>query len=139
MAFINWNESFSVNVPSMDEQHKKLVTIINELHEHQKQGKSKEIMQTTLVKLVQYTVNHFTAEEKIMEDAQFPGLDNHRKSHQKLIASVSEYVDKFKSGESIVAIELMKFLQGWLLKHISQEDMEYGKHITKTSKATASV
>lgn len=139
MAFIDWHDKYSVKVTSMDEQHKNLVKIINELHEYQKQGRSKEVMEKTLMSLVEYTKTHFQAEEKIMQNANYPKLAEHKKSHQKLLNSVSEYVTKFQSGESITAIQLLNFLQNWLLKHIANEDMEYGKHINQNEKVTAIV
>ncbi len=139
MAFIDWNESYSVQIVSMDDQHKKLVAIINELHEHQKQGKSKEVMDKTLKSLVAYTRTHFLAEEKVMEQANYPKLADHKQNHQKLISNVSDYLKKYQAGESITAIGLLKFLHDWLLKHIVQEDMYYGKFITNNEKVKANV
>jgi len=139
MAFIDWNDSFSVKVQSMDDQHKKLVGIINKLHEYQKQGKSKEVMEKTIKNLVAYTRTHFSAEEKVMEEADYPKLEAHRRNHQKLVTNVSEYMDKFQSGESITAIGLIKFLHDWLLKHIVQEDMKYGKYITENQQVETGV
>ena len=60
MDFVVWNEKYSVKISTIDEQHKKLVAIINELYNSMKNGKSKEQLGKTLTDLVEYTKYHFS-------------------------------------------------------------------------------
>jgi hemerythrin len=66
MAFMEWNNSFSVNVAEIDNQHKHLIDLINKLFEAMSVGKGSEVMGTVLKDLINYTVSHFAMEEKYM-------------------------------------------------------------------------
>ena len=134
MPLITWSDTYSIKVPAMDEQHKKLLNIMNELHEAQKQGKSKEVIEKTLKGLVDYTRTHLSAEERFLQQNKYPKLAEHQAIHKNLLASVQKYMDKYKAGESVIAAELNNFLKDWLLKHILNVDMEYGKFINQNAK-----
>lgn len=137
MAQIIWQDSFSVGIPQLDDQHKKLVAMFNDLHERLKDGTSHEVIVKILYNLVQYTKTHFADEEKIMSHFNYPKLDSHRKIHEVMTSMVGHYVGQYKSGEPDIEIELLKFLYNWFTKHIAQDDAEYGKFIAKKMKQTA--
>jgi hemerythrin len=126
MALINWNDNLSVKVTEFDEQHKKLIGMVNNLHSAMGAGKSREIMDSVLTGLVDYTVNHFAAEEKLMQMYGYPSFAKHKAEHDALTKQVSDIVSKFKEGKSVVTIELMNFLKDWLTKHIQGTDKQYG-------------
>ena len=72
MALIDWSESMSVGIPGIDEQHKKLVQMINELHEAMKARKAADVMGKILDELIRYTTTHFGFEEKLMQQQKQP-------------------------------------------------------------------
>ena len=139
MSLITWSDSYSIKVPAMDEQHKKLIALMNELFDYQKQGKGKEIIEKTLKGLVDYTRTHFAAEERFLQQNKYPKLAEHQGIHKNLLGQVQKYMDKYKAGESVIAAELNNFLKDWLIKHIMNIDMEYGKFINQNAKAKATV
>jgi len=125
MALITWNESYSVKVREIDNQHKKLISLINELHDKMKEGKGKEILGKVLAGLVDYTVFHFAYEEKLFANHNYPEAKIHTRQHNDLLNQVKDYVQKLESGESISAVDLMNFLKEWLVKHIMDTDKKY--------------
>lgn len=137
MSIIQWNSSLSVNVDAMDQQHQKLVKLTNQLHDAMKVGKGKEAIESVLKDLVSYTKIHFAAEEKLMQEHEFPGLGEHKAKHQQLIAKVSDLCKKYNGGEMGLSINLCDFLQDWLKVHISQEDKQYGVHMADKTPAIA--
>ena len=137
MSLIQWNDRLSVQVESMDAQHKKLIAMINELNDAMKQGKGKDMAGKILDGLVSYTVTHFANEEKLMASAGYPQLAEHKVEHQKLIAQVTDFQKKFKSGNTAITIDLMSFLTKWLTSHIEQVDKRYGAHMIAKGSATA--
>jgi hemerythrin len=139
MALITWSDAYSIKVAAMDEQHKKLLNIMNELHEYQKQGKSKEIIEKTLKGLVDYTRTHFGAEERFLQQNKYPKLAEHQAIHKNLLGQVEKYMERYKAGEGVIAAELNNFLKDWLIKHILNIDMEYGKFINQNAKSKATV
>ena len=125
MALINWNETYSVKVKEIDVQHKKLVDIINELHEKMKEGKGKEVVEKLLAELLDYTVFHFSFEEKLLNINNYPDHKTHAKLHADLMEQVQVFRNKVKSGNSLLSLELMNFLKKWLVEHILDSDKKY--------------
>jgi len=126
MALISWNENLSVGIKSIDEQHKKLVGMVNDLHSAMGSGRGKEIMSQTVAGLVEYTKGHFCYEEELMKKHSYPGLLNHKLKHDNLTKQVSGLDKKIKDGQAVVTVEVMNFLKDWLSTHIQSEDKNYG-------------
>ncbi len=125
MALKVWNESMSVGVARIDGQHKGLFDMINELHAAMMEGKGRTVTGPLLKKLMKYTHEHFSVEEKMLETAQFPGLAAHRKYHRDLTDHVDVLAARYERGEASVNIELLSFLSDWLTKHIQGVDKGY--------------
>ena len=83
MALIKWNEKYSVNVNEFDYQHKKLVDLINELHDSMKQGKTKEVLGGILDELVKYTETHFKTEEEYFDKHSYVNSMSHKREHKE--------------------------------------------------------
>lgn len=126
MALLNWSEKDSVAVQSLDSQHKQLFAIINELHEAMLSGQAQSLTGTLLQKLVDYTKTHFSAEEGMLQNAQYPSLAAHRVKHQNLIRQIQDFTRRHERGEVTVNLHLLNFLRDWLVNHIHKEDKEYG-------------
>lgn len=126
MALIEWNEILSVKVKEMDEQHKKLIEIINNLNDAMKIGKSKEVIGDILSNLAKYITVHFTSEEKYMEKYNYPELPQQKKAHETFVAKITDYQKMFKDGKTVLSIEIMNFLKDWLTTHIKGTDKKYG-------------
>ncbi|MDX9703287.1 MAG: bacteriohemerythrin [Candidatus Auribacterota bacterium] len=125
MALIEWNQSYSVNVCEIDEQHKKLIALLNELYDAMKAGKSKDVLTKTLKGLIDYTVYHFGAEEKYMHKFNYPGYLSHKGEHEKLVRKVVDFQKEFEKGNASISIDLMNFLKDWVSGHIQGTDKKY--------------
>ncbi len=126
MSLLQWNETYSVQVASIDEQHQTIFTSINELHEALRAAHGKDVVGKILSRLVDYTVLHFSAEEGLMEKSGYPDLAAHRVAHKALVDQVVKLQKEYEAGDMGVAIELMQFLQKWLKEHIQGTDKRYG-------------
>ena len=125
MALFQWDNSFSVNNSEIDEQHKKLVALLNQLHDAMGQGKSREVLGEIFNELVLYTKSHFKSEENHMLNKNYPDFTIHRLEHQKLTNQVLKLKQDFDSGKAVISIELLNFLKEWLKKHILESDKKY--------------
>ena len=121
-----WSPDFSVKVKQFDDQHMKLVNMVNELHDAMKAGKGTEALGKILNGLISYTATHFADEERMMTTHTYPGMPTHKAEHEKLVKQVLDLQQKFKAGQPILTLEVMKFLKDWLVKHIQGEDKKYG-------------
>ncbi len=126
MAFLSWNQQYSTGVPSMDEQHGKLIALINQLHDAMKTGHGRDALGSVLDALVDYTRTHFAAEERLMTTHAYPGILRHRRIHEDLTAKVVAIQAQVRSGQPVLTIEVMDFLRQWLVTHIQGADKEYG-------------
>jgi hemerythrin len=130
MALMAWNSTLSVKIKQFDDQHKKLVDMVNELHDAMKEGKGSAVLGKILNGLISYTASHFSEEERIMSQHSFPGLALHKAEHDKLVKHVLELQEKFKAGKAILTSDVMNFLKDWLVKHIQGDDKKYGEYLS---------
>ncbi len=125
MALFEWNDSYSVQVASIDEQHLALMNMINALHEAMGKRKSHVVMAALLEELGRYTREHFSFEESKMQEAGYPGLEEHRIAHHALIERVTEFQTAYEGNSTGLSLEIMEFLKDWLQIHILDEDQQY--------------
>jgi hemerythrin len=133
MALIEWNPNLSVGVDDMDQQHRKLISLVNQFHDALKAGKGDDAAKGILVQLVQYTHTHFAAEEQLMARCGYPEFHNHKKLHAELIAQVGQMVEKIKAGKMVSSVTIASFLKDWLSNHILGSDKLYGQFITASA------
>ena len=129
MPIINWDEKFSVSNKTIDDQHKQLVKLINDLFDSMRSGKSKDILESLLKELVSYTVYHFTAEEKMLQDANYPELAGHKKIHQTFVDKINEFKTDYDEGNIYISLEMINYLKEWILEHILHQDKQYMTYI----------
>ncbi len=124
-VLIPWRNELSVGVLNMDSQHKQLIGLINSLYAALKRGEGSAATGNILRELVQYTKYHFTAEEKLMEQAHYAGLASQQEAHKKFVSKTMEAQQRWASGDSTVTKEVMDLLMNWLPQHIMKMDKQY--------------
>ena len=126
MAFMQWDDSFSVNVKEIDQQHQKLVGMINEFYEHV--GKDTgQAFRALLNSLVDYTQYHFSTEEKYFKKFSYPDVSNHTEEHRKFTEKVLDVKNRLNQGRLVISLEITSFLKEWLTHHIKVRDKAYSK------------
>jgi len=129
MALITWSNLYSVNVEEIDNQHKKLVDLINLLHDSVKAEKGKETLAKVFNELVNYTAEHFSTEEALMKRTNYPDFEEHKAVHNSLVQHVKKLQqDYFNNSESSLH-DTLSFLRDWILKHIAGTDKKYSAHL----------
>jgi hemerythrin len=129
MELIQWSEKYSVNIAEIDGQHKKLISILNQLADAMTVGKGPEVLDTVLKALVDYTAYHFSTEEQLFQKHGYTAYDEHKKQHDDLTARVKKLQEDFEGGNWMLTIEVLKFLSTWLSEHILGEDRKYGPYL----------
>jgi hemerythrin-like metal-binding protein len=125
MEIITWRDTFSVQVPSIDEQHKKLVELINDLYNKFYEGIDNQYLETLFSELEKYAVYHFDYEERFMELYGFKGYKEHKQEHESFKKKIGDYKQSLDAGKTKDIIDLVTFLKDWLLKHIMGTDQKY--------------
>ncbi len=126
MFVFPWQDKYNVGIESIDDQHKKLVELLNQLASAMAEGKGKTVMEPVLTKLIEYTIFHFNEEEKYFDQIDYPDAEAHRIEHLKLIEDVKGFKSDFDNGNTGITIDLMRFLKEWLINHIAVTDKKFG-------------
>lgn len=131
MALFDWNDRYSINIKSMDEQHIKIVEMINDLYRALLSSKPRDVLGETLDRMIDYAVEHFQDEEELMKSHEYPWLNSHRAEHEAFVEKVLDYRKQFDAGALTLSTEITKFLKDWLVSHIMGDDRKYGLHMNK--------
>lgn len=129
MACINWGDHYSVGVPVMDRQHKRLADIVNQLQTELRASANSNRLGLLLTALSQEIQTHFADEEKLMESIGFPGTAKHAESHVALYKRLEQLQERFGGEDKPSVNEVMIFFRDWFVDHIQKEDREYGVFI----------
>jgi hemerythrin len=126
MALITWSkETLGTNVSIADEQHKILFDMLNALDDSVAGGNRQAVGQK-LDTLVNFVVEHFAEEEKLMQTNGYPDYPAHKAEHEKLLDTCGGVHKKFHAGETEITRETTTFVKDWLLSHIPKIDASYG-------------
>jgi len=127
MAFMDWNDKqFGIHVEEIDNQHKRLFTILNNLHNSLLTGSAQHSVGPIVVELVEYCREHFADEEALMQKIHFPGYQAHKVLHDKFFAKLMDIIVGLKNGKKVSPFEIMSLIKNWLIEHIAVEDKKIG-------------
>ena len=129
MSYITWNDDLAVGNAFIDSDHRKLIGLVNDLHDAMAEGKGKEVLGATLSNLIKYTAAHFKREEDEMARIGYSGAIAHRQEHEKLVREVLSLQQKFNDGNALLTVKVSKFLKDWLVEHIMKTDKAFSKAI----------
>lgn len=124
MTYLQWSDDLAVGNAFIDNDHQKLIEMVNRLHALMQEGKGKDVLGKVLHNLVTYTKEHFRREEDLMRNIRYAGFAAHRDEHEKLLQQVLELHGKFESGTATLSIQVLHMLRDWLINHIGKSDME---------------
>lgn len=125
MEKIMWGEDFSVGVRDLDEQHKRIVAVVNTLIGMIDTKVESEVISDTLTKMTQYASDHFKAEEQYMLDYGYPEYLSQKKQHQEFKKKTVDFCVGTMVHKATVPAEIFMYLKSWWTNHILQEDMKY--------------
>jgi hemerythrin len=120
-----WSERYLTGIDDLDEQHKILFTMLNDLAIAMKNGRAKYVILDTMSRLADYAQYHFDCEEKQMRRYDFPLYTEHKDAHDKFKVELAEMIKRSQEGDILVYLKTFKVLQGWIVKHVVDESYDY--------------
>ncbi|MCL2806002.1 MAG: bacteriohemerythrin [Treponema sp.] len=140
---IDWSKTLTCGIKVIDEQHKGLVDLVNEMFNHVTgdEDQERKYLNRVIDEAVNYIKVHFATEEKIMNSSKFSGYIEHKEEHKKFILTVAEHIEYFNTGKRVSLMSFSKFLKEWVLSHIAIVDRKYFTHFKEvaTRKADGSL
>jgi len=124
---ISWNEKLTCGVKLIDDQHKGLVELVNEMFNHVTGNfvQEKDYFNRVIQEAVKYVKTHFATEEKIMIATKFKGYAEHKKEHDNFVRAVVENIKEYETGNRLTLSSFTRFLKDWILSHIALMDKQY--------------
>jgi hemerythrin-like metal-binding protein len=124
MAYFEWADDLAIDHGPIDQDHRHLVDLVNQLHTATSQGRGREVIESVLGQLLAYTREHLAREEALMREVGFPRLEQHQIGHAHFIGQLEDLKRRYDEGSLIVASQLSTVLRDWLSLHIRRSDKE---------------
>jgi hemerythrin len=131
MADLQWKPRFELGIPLIDEQHKRLFQLLSQLKRAVMERKLREEVEMVLTGLTRETLEHFHTEETFMAQMGFPGLEAHQIQHAKLLEDLKKLGERFRAGDTSMAMLVTTFMGSWLRHHIHEGDRVYADFLAK--------
>jgi hemerythrin-like metal-binding protein len=129
VPYITWKDPYNIGIQIIDDQHKKLVDIINELYEAQKIGTSQTIINDVIKQLENYTKYHFDSEEGIQTANRYPEFDQHKAEHEEFIGKLLEFKKDANRNNLLLSLKTIDYLKDWTINHILGSDKDFGDYL----------
>jgi hemerythrin len=126
---VEWRDEYSVGIQHIDDDHKKLISLLNNFTIAYDYAMSESFEKEALNELISYTKYHFDREEKMMEDNDYPDVIAHKAQHKVMIDQVESFVHLYNIKGHDALDEISKFLSDWLINHINGTDKQYSEHL----------
>ena len=133
MKDIAWSKILSVGVDEIDDDHRRLIALFNELNRAAAGGESADYLAATLEELIHCTVWHFSHEERLMLKHRYPGMAEHREAHRELIEAAREWQASLAQAGYALAEGEIAFLDRWLTEHILTVDQRLGSFLAQAA------
>jgi hemerythrin len=129
--FVAWDERYAIGIPLIDAQHQELIRMTNELYKAclEEGDAGARLFKATIKAAVDYVKFHFSAEEKLLENVDYPQIAVHKKQHEEFAIKILEEVTNFEEGKKFVPNAFVRFLRDWILSHIALMDKKYAEYI----------
>lgn len=133
-VYLEWQASYALGVAELDEQHARLVEIINELSwAVNSPTRDPNFVKKLIVDLTQFATKYFVSEEKMLKESAFPAIDKQILEHREFIKKIKELHEDFK--KSVVSLRpLLTFLNSWFVKHCLEKDRDFASYYLRMNK-----
>jgi len=124
---VTWSNKLSCGIKLIDDQHKGLVELVNDMFKHATGNtvQEKDYFNRVIQEAVKYVKIHFATEEKIMLATKFSGYAGHKKEHEKFVLAVVSNINDYEAGKRLTLSSFTRFLKEWILSHIAVMDKQY--------------
>ena len=124
MAYLQWDQQYSVNHSTLDQDHQRFFDLLNNLQESIKHNHGDEAIEVTLKELITYTERHFREEEQYLKQINDPNVEKHIKEHQYFAGELQTYLKEVSEGNIVfLTPQLLYDCITWLHSHIMGTDI----------------
>ncbi len=126
MDLIKWRTSYETGIPSMDDQHRKIIELINTMYRVMRQTEGTEVLDSVIDEMTAYANGHLQNEEDLLQANGYDQFFNHQILHMEYKKKVEELREDWNLDKASGPSNIYSFLRHWWLGHIVEEDKKYG-------------
>lgn len=120
----------SVGVAELDEEHKQLAAMLNELGHAVNENHGEDILEKILSELIAYKEKHFKHEEDLFHQTGYPDAQAHIQEHKELTRGIENLQAECRLGPtSLLASKVLAFVTSWLMNHLIGTDKKFTAHL----------
>jgi len=134
MPIAIWDASLSIGVPEIDAQHQRLMALVNEVEAAILEHHDAEIAASALRTLCDYAVEHFAAEEALMDMDAYADYDQHMAAHMDGTTKALEFLQAVGEDKPVDMPAFLAYLSQWVREHIMEMDQGLGRHLRATGR-----
>ncbi len=129
MSLFKWSSAHSVYLPELDEEHRKLYRVGDELHKALLAGAKAGTLQPILANLLALAEQHFRHEERLMRAIHYTAFDWHKRQHDAARKKLKSAAKRVAGGDSAIVAEMLDYLSEWLRGHMGVADRMMGARL----------
>lgn len=129
MSAIRWDDGMCLGIERIDEQHKKLTGLINELYVAFTAGRDRDILSRLIREISDYCLYHFSDEERLMAETGYPDTEHHTAQHRTFVHKTVDFLVDAAEGKEDLSLEVLDFLTDWWIGHIQGTDVRLGEYL----------
>lgn len=131
IPYIRWEPFNSVHVDILDEQHRKLFDLVNDLIDEIELGSHGLL--PVVHELADLLAVHFSQEHIVMMQSHYPDMIAHTAEHRRFTEKLEEFFKEYTPGDLAMEHKWITFLKEWVYHHTTRVDMRYGDHLLKNA------
>jgi hemerythrin len=124
---IVWSGTFSCGIKLIDDQHKELVNLVNDMYNHVSgdEKQEREYLNGVLRETIKYIKVHFATEEKILAATRYAGYLQHKRAHEDFILAIADNAKGLAAGRRLNLLSFTNYLKEWIMSHVAVMDKQY--------------
>jgi len=126
---IKWKSQYNTKIVKIDNQHKKLIDILNEIDGLSLGTINNSDLFEIGVELINYSKYHFSTEEKIMKKYDYYGYEYHKEQHLQFVKEIKNIIDRSNGIGMMLLSALNNFLKEWIIDHLLGVDQELSEFL----------
>jgi len=134
MQRFEWDNSLSLGDAMIDQQHKSIMELANQVIKLSETPGGEEEIMHTITSMFLYAREHFFDEEGLMERLGYPEREQHALLHKDFVEKTSALADACLNG-SMAYCDLTEFLIAWIKEHVGEEDQNIARFIMGKARA----
>ncbi len=123
---VPWNESNNLGIPVIDEQHRNLYAMLNELNQAMAEGRGREAAADVMNRLLPLVREHFETEETILQQRHSPVYYRCCAKHAEQLSTLQFFLRDKNASDPSAVIDLLYFLDSLLDGHIHSDRQALG-------------